>query len=505
MIRALLAFTLVACTVAFAAPPVPGDLGSLWQRQHFTAGRASSADPTGGNGDCKWIAPGDSLTLADIDGPGMIHHIWSTVWHPDPDHLRKLVLRVYWDGETNPSVEAPLGDFFGLGHGQVYGIDSAPVQIGSYKGMNCFWSMPFRKHARVTLENQSDQPCGAFYYYIDYRTGIDLPADTAYFHARYHQAFPADPVHDYVILEATGAGHYVGCNMSIQMNTGGWWGEGDDKIMIDDATSPTLAGTGSEDYFGGAWCYHEPFSRDYLGAPLILGPHPGHDSRGRMPGALWNVYRYHVADPIPFTRNIKVHIETGLHPGDNSRSPFTNHHSSVAYWYQVEPHAPFAALPRERVSHQLIAMIDPAAATKEAEAMALTAFSPGTFDVDYQLRNWGEEGIWSGDFHAWMMFNEPGQWVDFEFPVAEAGSYRVSAILTRKPDYGIAELSVNGELMKGGIDAYLDKVDQIVVPLGNVMLKSGANTLRVKGTGKCPASAGLGLGLDALLVTPAGD
>ncbi|MBE7560986.1 DUF2961 domain-containing protein [bacterium] len=334
---------------------MPSDISSLWQPQKFTAARVSSTDPTGGNRDAISIRPWDRAVLADIAGPGMIHHIWFTIAHPDPMHLRQLVLRIYWDGETAPSVEAPVGDFFGLGHGMVYDINSVPIQIGSHKGLNCFWPMPFKQRATITVENQSATACRSFYYYIDYRKDVKIPRDARYFHAWYNQKFPADPVADYVLMEAEGEGHYVGCNMSIHLNSEGWWGEGDDHIYVDGVEKPNLTGTGSEDYFCGAWCYAKPFSNLYFGCPLMQSPDPQRDVRVRRPGSYWNVYRYHILDPIPFTKSNKVHIETGRAPGTNARRPFTNHHSSVGYWYQREPHQPFPPLPRaaERVSTML--------------------------------------------------------------------------------------------------------------------------------------------------------
>ena len=215
--------------------------------------------------------------------------------------------------------------------------------------------MPFKQRATITVENQSATDCRSFYYYIDYRKDVKIPRGTPYFHAWYNQAFPADPVADYAIMEAEGKGHYVGCNMSIHLNSEGWWGEGDDHIYVDGAEKPTLSGTGSEDYFCGAWCYSKAFSNLYMGCPLMQSPDPERDTRARMPGCKWNVYRYHILDPIPFEKSIKVHIETGRSPGTNARRPFTNHHSSVGYWYQTEPHKPFPPLPKaeDRISVQI--------------------------------------------------------------------------------------------------------------------------------------------------------
>lgn len=311
-------------------------LHGIHEPQDFTAHRESSWDQSGGNNDFIQLNPNIEITLANITGPGMIHHIWATCTHPD---LREVVIRMYWDGETNPSVESPLGDFFGLGMGMTYLLNSAPIQVGSDRGLNCFWPMPFRQEAKVTIENQAQQHC-YLYFYIDYRKDITISQETPYFHAQYNQAFPASQDFDYTILNAQGKGHYVGCNMSIHLNSDGWWGEGDDKIYINGSTEPALHGTGSEDYFCGAWAYTEPFDNLYFGAPLVQGQNR-HDR-----DAKWNVYRYHIPDPIPFSTGIRVDIETY----SLEREPFPNHHCSVAYWYQTEPHLPFPPLPQNRIS-----------------------------------------------------------------------------------------------------------------------------------------------------------
>lgn len=345
---------------AFALPSLGQDvsrpsglLAGLIQPQDYVLKRESSYDRTGGNADYRRIAPGETLTLLDEPGPGEITHIWVTIASREMYHLKKLVLRMYWDEEPAPSVETPIGDFFGLGLGDYFLFESVPLAIGSNKALNCFFPMPFRRKARITVANEGQQRVDAFYFNIDYRVfNRPLPADALYFHAQYRQATPAKGwtnqwktngdslVNDkpnpggegnYVWLEATGRGHYVGVTMSVLQNQDGWWGEGDDMFFIDDEKKPSINGTGSEDYFLGAWDFGDrSFSYSLFGAPV---------KGEERAGARSSVYRFHLDSPITFTRCLRATIEHG-HANHRSDNFF-----SVAYWYQLEPHGAFPALP----------------------------------------------------------------------------------------------------------------------------------------------------------------
>ena len=336
---------------AFAQSPVAQP--DLTRQQTYTLHRASSTDPTGANADFRSIAPGATLTVLDADGPGAISHLWFTIATGEPYHLKRIVLRIYWDGEENPSVEAPIGDFFGLGLGIYHNWQSEMLSVGSDKSLNSFFPMPFRHHARITVTNEGRQRVGSFYYNIDYRTyTAPLPDDTLYFHAEYRQAQPnrgwtnnwisnGDPLvnnktnldgkDNYVWMEAKGHGQYVGVTMSVLQNQDGWWGEGDDMFFIDGAKTPSIVGTGSEDYFLGAWDFGgKPFSYQLYGAPIV---------GDELAGSRSSVYRFHLDSPIPFTQSFKATIE---HGNANDRS---DNYYSVAYWYQAEPHEPFPPLP----------------------------------------------------------------------------------------------------------------------------------------------------------------
>jgi len=325
----------------------------LTQPQDYALKRISSADLTGANADFREIQPAGALTLLDANGPGLLTHIWITVASGEAYHLKKLMLRIYWDNETAPSVEAPLGDFFGLGLGEYHKWESELLSVGSDKALNCFFPMPFRKHARITVSNEGQQKVDAFYFNLDYRAlSQPLPSGTLYFHAQFRQGQPnngwtsdwksnGDPKVDrktnldgkdnYVWVDATGRGHFVGVTMSVFQNQDGWWGEGDDMFFVDGESRPSINGTGSEDYFLGAWDFGgHPFSYRLYGAPVVGEERAGGKS---------SVYRFHLDSPITFAKSLRASIE---HGHANHRS---DNYYSVAYWYQTEPHAFFPVLP----------------------------------------------------------------------------------------------------------------------------------------------------------------
>jgi len=339
-------FLLSLVVLAFASnarAQEPGfGLSDLAKSRDYVAKRSSSYDRTGGNDDYRALPAGGTLTLLDDAGPGEVTHVWITIASGERFHLKKIVLRMYWDGEAAPSVEAPVGDFFGLGLGDYFLYQSLPLAVGGDKALNCFFPMPFQKHARITLTNQGRETADAIYWNIDYRAyRSPLPADLLYFHAQYRQGTPnkaipgnkfnLDGKDNYVWMEAAGRGHFVGVTMSVLENADGWWGEGDDMFFVDGEALPSINGTGSEDYFLGAWDFGgKQFSYELFGAPVV-GP--------EREGSRWSVYRFHLDSPITFTKSLRASIEHG-HANDRG-----DNYYSVAYWYQTEPHAAFPALP----------------------------------------------------------------------------------------------------------------------------------------------------------------
>lgn len=327
------------------------------------SGRVSSWDRTGGNDDRYHIAPGETRELANIEGPGKITHIWMTIESDALLALRKEVLRIYWDDMVTPAVNVPLGDFFGMGHGETANFVSLPLQMGPEdgKGMVCYFPMPFRTRARVEVENQATDAEATIrhYFYIDYETYDAQPSDElVYFHAAFHRENPTEGYPqgamsnrewnnewgtnltgegNYVILDTEGRGHYVGCHLDIhnlrQTHEWNWYGEGDDMIFVDgEPFPPTLHGTGTEDYFNTAWCPTQRYSAPFHGIIKPGGP----NWSGKI-----SLYRYHILDPIHFKQSIRVTIE---HGHNNNRS---DDWSSTAYWYQTEPTRGKPLLPLE--------------------------------------------------------------------------------------------------------------------------------------------------------------
>src|SRR5258708_7705335 len=237
--------TLLLLAAMPATAQMPGEqLSDLPKLHDYVLKRSSSYDRTGGNADARQVAPGDAITVLDEAGPGQISHIWFTIADNEKYHLKRIVLRMYWDGESTPSVEAPIGDFFGLGTGEYFLYQSVLLAVGADKALNCFFPMPFQKHARITVTNEGHERIDALYWNIDWREfRSPLPTDTTYFHAQYRQATPnvaipnakinLDGTNNYVWMEARGRGHFVGVTMSVIENADAWWGEGDDRFFID--------------------------------------------------------------------------------------------------------------------------------------------------------------------------------------------------------------------------------------------------------------------------------
>ncbi len=331
-------------------------------RQGVRRERISSYDRTGGNRDWFTFEPDQRMVIAEIEGAGCVRHIWMTIGSTEEAFARKIILRAWWDGESQPSIECPVGDFFGIGHGIVKNFWSLPLQMSPRDGraFNCWFPMPFASSARFEVHNECSAQTN-LYFYVDYERYDRLEDDYAYFHAQWRRENPTtgfgdpskrfalnndymweiwgvpnlDGKGNYIILEAEGKGHYVGCHLDIdcfERDKNDWYGEGDDMILIDGEPLPRLYGTGTEDYFNTAYGPSEEFCTPYQGITVNSGDEAW-PWRGKN-----STYRYHIEDPICFEKSINVTIEHG------HANSLTNDYASTAYWYQTEPHKHFPTL-----------------------------------------------------------------------------------------------------------------------------------------------------------------
>jgi hypothetical protein len=334
-------------------PAASAELFEPARLRDYKTRRSSSWDRTGGNGDAVSVDPGKAATILDVQGAGVVTHLWFTINSEDHMHLKNLVLRAWWDGERSPSIEVPIGDFFGLGLGEYYTYQSSLVAVAPMKALNAYFKMPFATAGRMTVANEGTIRTDNLYFAVDYVTLAALPGDLGRFHAQYRQAAPCKGWSDdwaneyvpaindkknlngagnYVFMEATGKGHFVGVTHAVLQNQDQWFGEGDDMIFIDGDALPTMNGTGTEDYYNGAWDFGgKEFANLHQGAPYIVDP--------ERIGGRYCLYRWHTESPITFEKSIRVTME---HGHANHRS---DNFYSAAFWYQTEPHAEFPALP----------------------------------------------------------------------------------------------------------------------------------------------------------------
>lgn len=434
----------------------------------------SSYDRSGGNSDWVTVGPGETHTLVDHNGPGIVRRWWITIAPRNhPEIQRQLIVRCYWDGEQSPSVEVPVADFFGMGFGEWKDFVSLPLNMTS-GGYNTYWPMPFRRSARITVENTANVPLEKLYYNVDIRTYDALPEDALYFHAQYNQVVTktGEPI---VILETNGRGHFVGTLMSMQPLQGASLGylEGDERIFVDRAREPTVVGTGTEDYFSSGWYYDTgEYSAPYHGVPIK------DTETGRI-----STYRWHIEDPIPFQEHLLFTIE---HGGVNDAPDVE--YATVAFWYQTHPHSAFPGLPAE-----LLPLSRVVAPEIEAEDLLVEVRVTGG---ELQVQDMTPfDGSWGGDAQLWWVLASPGHRLTVPLRSPAARTYELIGFFTRAQDYGIIRLHLNGEPLRPLVDGYNPDVEPTgPIGFGRVPLRAGENQLVVELLGKDARSAGYSLG-----------
>jgi hypothetical protein len=441
------------------------------------------------------VAPGQTHVLLDEQGPGVITHIWITFLGPEPQDWAKqgsanhqeMLLRMFWDGNPRPAVEAPLGDFFASCFGQRREVVSLPVVVDDGDAYNCFWQMPFRKSARIEIVNQSEKPISLLYYNIDWIKKTKLPKGTPYFYAQYRQEYPAEHGKDYVLLDTKGKGHYVGTVLAVRTRSPSWFGEGDEKIYIDGEAKASIWGTGTEDYFLCAWGLKQT-STPYFGVPYF-------DQWGIV-GGHTSAYRWHLNDPIVFNKGIKVTFEHfGWISSDENPDRKTmswnereDDYSSVAFWYQTGQPTFTARAPdaRERSLPSL---------------ERVTAYARDFADA--QHHGAGEVNPQQLEFYAGpQLLYQPkvadGAWLEVPFEVKQKEPLRLLLNLTKAPDFGQYQALLNGVKLGPPMDGYNAKVVNEEFHLLDFWPEPGTYTLRLECVGKNHQSAGYYLGLESV-------
>jgi hypothetical protein len=399
------------------------------------------------NADAFHIDAGETVELADLEGPGEIQHIWFTIGAYERRYPRTMVFRIYWDDAAIPSVESPLGDFFAAGHGMRANVSTLPIEVTSYgRALNCYWKMPFRRRARLTMTNEGAEAITSCYFYIDWAKLESLPPDTLYFHARYNQEWPVAPFRPYTLLDVQGDGQYVGSVISLHCAVGSWFGESDDHFYIDGEEEPSLVGTGFEDYFSDAWNLRL-FSN--LNAGITIREWNGEDAR--ITG-----YKWHIQDPVMFHQSLRVDVErrsyvavtdpkTGLTvTGDFKYRP--DFCSSVAFWYQrtvAGPWPPFPKL-RERLMPEI--WVEPRKMAELPPDKAVMKTSPGLKPQSVANRTGWRKLMF------YMHNDKPGAWIEMPFRVPEEGRYSISVFPILFKENGIWKVSLRGP----GFDKILD-------------------------------------------------
>ncbi|HLK19660.1 MAG TPA: DUF2961 domain-containing protein [Bryobacteraceae bacterium] len=474
-------------------------LTDLPRLKNFSAHRVSSDNPfIYSNDDSKRIFPGETFVMADLRGPGVVNHIWITVADNEFAWPRLVRLRVYYDGKKTPSVDVPLGDFFGVGHGYERDLDSMPIRDSSFgRARNSYWQMPFRQSCKITVTDEGNRPVTMFYYHVDWQKHASLPEDVAYFHGYYRQERPAVAGKNYEFVSLKGTGHYVGTVLNVIQSGVGWFGEGDDLFYVDGAKHPQIAGTGTEDYFNEAWGLRVSYSNWY-GTPVAEGERIG----ARLTG-----YRWHVPDPIPYTKSLWAGIEHAgwTYNADGTlRSGFEerpDYFSSAAFWYQKGVNEELAEPPYGNARLPLGNALQIAVEDSIAEVTTEKGKASVQREVD-----WGRD----------LLFFEGegvGARINIPLDVPEKGRYEIVARIAQAPDYGDyyalfdgkpmnldAREALTSEIPASGSEIFHNYLPEIYVavdrPLGWLDLEKGRHTLSFVCVGHDGRSSGYYLGVN---------
>jgi hypothetical protein len=518
-VRIVAFFTLLCTHAADVAGQAAGDsLTDLARGRGGRSRRISSAAPTPeSNRDNRWVKPGETYVLADLAGPATIAHIWLTFSEAQPNWLSKegsanpseIVLRMYWDGADEPAVESPVGDFFAAGFGLRQEVRSVPVQVEGGDAYNCFWPMPFFTHGRITLTNESDKNLSALYYHVDYVEEESLPPDTAYFCAQYRQEFPERLGGDYLVLDAVGRGHYVGTVLSARSRSPEWFGEGDDKFYIDGDERPGIWGTGTEDYFLCAWGLNK-CSLPYFGCTYNEGD-------AAELGARFTLYRWHIADPVRFTKSLRFELEhKGWMSADETESGKVEGHvereddiATVAFWYQVGQPKRFTALPpaNERVFPNLDLVTEGKTLLEtarhsggEAQLQAghdWTGAGQVFFKPADERDGAGRPTSAPAEGHR-AAAGAPTPFLEVDFNVEKKELRGIVLRLTHSYDYGQWQVLLDGEKVGGPLDLYGMDTEAHDHLLGSRELEPGKHTIRLECCGRNLQAGGNYLGVDSI-------
>jgi hypothetical protein len=445
-----------------------------WDRKHM-------------NGDARRVNPGETLTLFTHQGTGVVHRFWVTIApREDIGVLSQAILRMYWDEDVNPSVECPIGAFFGVGFGEQKDFISMPLDETS-GGYNCYWPMPFHKSARWTLTNGSGTRIDAFYYNIDYTALDSMPAGTREFHAQFRRENPTTTGRNYTILDTQGSGHYVGTALFMAGRSLAFL-EGNEMVYVDGETTPSIEGTGTEDYFCSGW---------YFDRGLYSAPYHGvvikDLTRSRV-----SAYRWHIEDAIPFTKSIRFTIEHG------TGNHVTADYSSVAYYYMAGPSPAPQPLPADLLPSNLPPMTSfsiPGAV--EAEKLKDTAKVTGGGTWVQDMGNWEYGMEWSDRMCLFWDPGQPGSRMSLIVPCAVDGTYVLVARMAAGPDLGTVQASVAGASAGEAIDLYAPLMTPREVTLGTFAVKGGTLAVSFTSTGKNPLSVGPRVAIDAFILKPA--